>query len=52
MMPPIALYHHAKNYELSITDFQENVKKPEFLTLNPQIKIFSNMEPHSNDLPY
>ena len=24
-----------------MTGFQENIQKPEFLTLNPQIKIFS-----------
>ena len=40
MMPPIALYNHAKNQKLVMTGFQENVQKPEFLTLNPRIKIF------------
>ena len=38
-MCPIAFYHHAKNYKLSMSGFRESAPKSKFLTLNPQIKI-------------
>ena len=53
MMYLLAFCHHAKNQKLIMTGFWENTQTPQFLTLNPQIKIFfSKFEPYHLSLLY
>ena len=56
MMPPIALYNHAKKLETFNDLFPRKCpKNPSFDTHSlfiPRLRFFKNMAPHSNDAPY